>query len=65
MDDRLFEEMLQKIDAMTPEEYWSLHREAEKLADFSPDDTSFSPIQFTTTPAVNFHHDFDNMKAIS
>jgi hypothetical protein len=60
MDDRLFEEMLQEIDAMTSGEYRSLYREAEKLANFPPEDTSFIPVQFITIPAVNFHHNFDN-----
>ena len=31
MDDRLFEEIIQEIDAMSSEEYWSLYREAESL----------------------------------
>jgi hypothetical protein len=60
MDDRLFEEMLQEIDAMTPEEYWSLYREAEQLANFPPEDTGFIPVQFTTIPVVDSHHIFDN-----
>jgi hypothetical protein len=60
MDDRLFEEMLQEIDAMTSEEYWSLYREAEKLVNFPPEDTGFIPVQFTTIPIVNSHYNFDN-----
>jgi len=46
MDDRLFEEMLQEIEAMTTDEYWSLYREAEKLVDFPPEGSGFIPVQF-------------------
>jgi hypothetical protein len=61
MDDRLFEEMLKEIDAMTPGEYWSLYREAEKLADFPPEVSSFIPVQFITIPAVNLHQSLDRV----
>jgi hypothetical protein len=60
MDDRLFEELLQEIDAMTTAEYWSLYREAEKLADFPPEDTSFIPVQFKTSPVINSSHYFND-----
>ena len=45
MDDKLFEEMLHEIDAMTAEEYWSLYREAEKLDDFLPAEPGFISIE--------------------
>ena len=60
MDDRLFEEILQEIEAMTTEEYWSLYREAEKLVDFPPEDLGFTPVQFRGVPVINFYHTFDN-----
>lgn len=58
MDDRLFEEIIQEIDAMSSEEYWSLYREAESLADFPPDD--FIPVHFENIPSTNFSDKFDN-----
>jgi hypothetical protein len=60
MDDRLFEEMLQEIEAMTTDEYWSLYREAEKLADFPPEGPGFIPVQFMALPVINFCHAFNN-----
>ena len=68
MDDKLFEELLKEIDAMTTEEYWSLYREAGKLADFPPEDPSFIQIQFISIPVITFHHNFNNtfnLEAIS
>jgi hypothetical protein len=37
MDNKLVEEMINEIDAMTCEEYWILYKEAQKLPDFWPD----------------------------
>jgi len=68
MDDRLFEEMLQEIDAMTTEEYWSLYREAEKLVDFPPEDLSFFSIPFSeilTTSADYRFNNTTNVEAVS
>ena len=66
MNDKLFKEMLKEIDAMSPEEYWSLYREAESLADFpTPDtdyistDTDFIPIQFASIPVMGLFDNFD------
>jgi hypothetical protein len=36
MDDRLLEEMLKEIDAMTNKEYWAFFNESQKLSDFPP-----------------------------
>jgi hypothetical protein len=37
MDDKLFEEMLREIDAMTKEEYLALFNEAQRIPDFLTD----------------------------
>ena len=42
MDDKLFEEMLREIDAMTKEEYLALYNEAQRLPDFLTDWESIS-----------------------
>ena len=54
MDDKLFEEMLQEITAMTAEEYWSLYREAEKSEEFS----NFVAVPLADIPIVNFPQPF-------
>jgi hypothetical protein len=36
MDDKLFKDMLNELDAMTGEEYWALYHDAQKLSDFPP-----------------------------
>jgi len=68
MDNKLFEELLQEIDTMTSEEYWSLYREAEKLVSFPPENTSFYPVKYTNIPVKKIDFNFDNTfnaKAIS
>jgi hypothetical protein len=54
MDDKLFEEMLHEIDAMTNEEYWALYRDAQKLPDFPPVNAVYSVIANTeiTIPPI-------------
>ena len=46
MDDKLFQEMLHEIDAMSAEDYWALYDEGKKLANFPPEDHEFIPVQF-------------------
>ena len=48
MDDKLFDKMIQEIDAMSADEYWSLYHDAEKLSDFSPEADNFIPVQFVS-----------------
>jgi hypothetical protein len=44
MDNKLFEEMIHEIDAMTKEAYWTLYQDAQKLPDFPPEDIVYSVI---------------------
>jgi hypothetical protein len=60
MDDRLFEEMLNEIDAMTAEEYWSLYREAEKFDDFLPAESGFISIELAGIFAMSSNSNFNN-----
>ena len=60
MDDKLFEEIIQEIDTMSSEEYWSLYREAESLTDFPPEDLNFIPVHFVNIPISNFSDKFNN-----
>ena len=60
MDDKLFQEMLHEIDAMTAEEYWSLYREAEKLDDFPPAEPGFIPIELAGISAMSCNSYFNN-----
>jgi hypothetical protein len=47
MDDVLFEEILNEIESMTSEEYWTLYQDAQKLSDFNPPhDSDWEPISF-------------------
>jgi hypothetical protein len=36
MDEKMFQELLDKIDSMTYEEYWNFYQEAQKIPDFNP-----------------------------
>jgi hypothetical protein len=36
MNEQLLEKIIDEIDAMTPEEYWSLFEESQQLPDFVP-----------------------------
>jgi len=58
MDDKLFEEIIQEIDTMSSEEYWSLYREAESLSNFPPEDPGFIPVHFANIPSMFFHDKF-------
>jgi hypothetical protein len=60
MDNSLFEELLQEIDTMTSEEYSSLFREAEKLANFPPEKSSFYPVEFSNILTKDIPCNFDN-----
>ena len=60
MDDKLFEEMLQEIEAMTTAEYWSLYKDAEKLADFPPEDSTFIPVPSSISNAKAVYRSFNN-----
>ncbi|MCL2833129.1 MAG: hypothetical protein FWD78_08160 [Treponema sp.] len=67
MDNKLFKKMLQEIDSMSANEYWSLFREAEKLMDFYPEDTDFIPIEMDTSQLIDLNRSFitDNKISIS
>jgi hypothetical protein len=60
MDDKLFQEMLHEIDAMTAEEYWSLYREAEKLDVFPPSEPGFISIELASFSAMSSKSNFNN-----
>ena len=60
MDNTLFEEMLQEIDAMTADEYWALYKEAEKLIEFPPIDAGFIQVQYTGIPVLTSMYAFNN-----
>lgn len=55
MDEATFQQMLDKIDAMTSEEYWALYHEAQKLPDFMPDWESV-PIMAVIDTIVMFNN---------